>query len=159
MTHGVKSEGEAHEERGPNLLQRKRAGRARKWAAPAVLAVTIYLRAKRGAPLRFPFPLLEAHFWKRRGAGAWTAAGRPCGEMQRPELSLCSREPKSATAFWSAPALWSFPWATGRAKAPEDRPIDSLRSPFGQPAAVYLPSAVFDPLRSGSRTLSRAFNH
>ena len=31
--------------------------------------------------------------------------------------------------------------------------IDSLRSPFGQPAAVYLPAAVFDPLRSGSKTL------
>ena len=34
--------------------------------------------------------------------------------------------------------------------------IDSLCSPFGQPAAVYLPSAVFDPLRSGSKKLSRS---
>lgn len=33
---------------------------------------------------------------------------------------------------------------------PSSQPFDSLRSPFGLPMAVYLPSAVFDPLRFGS---------
>ena len=36
--------------------------------------------------------------------------------------------------------------------------IDSLRSPFGQPPAVYLPAAVFDPLRYGSKRLSRGLS-
>ena len=53
---------------------------------------------KAGCAASFPVSILEAHFWKRRGAGARPPAGMPHGRMQRTEPSPCSRVQKSATA-------------------------------------------------------------